>query len=441
MALSIVTVNVAQTNAPAPSTLQGTGALISQGGTNTAQGTKSLLTQLSDLTPLLAAARAITTITWSGGVATVTTAAPHGYTVGDVVGMVIAGTSPTAYSGSFTATITGAGAFTYPLASNPGAIATPGTYLLADESELLAMATTWFAQGTNLSVYVLELGEGTATEGVAALSTYITANPNTNQSGIYAYLVPREWDANSSFISFLASFENTTAKTYFFVTTTVGTYTNYTSLMKCVYMLIEAPGISALEFSCASNMWVMINYAPSSINLVTPFAYSYVYGVTPYPTVGNAALRTTLKTAHVNIIGLGTEGGITNTIILYGTFADGNPVNYWYSVDWVQINIDLDLANAIINGSNNPQNPLYYNQPGINRLQAVAQGTMNRGISFGLVFPPATVTAVPFAQYVIANPSDYPAGLYRGLGVTYTPLQGFTNITFNVQVTQFPAGL
>ena len=36
---SIVTVNVSQTIAPAPSTLQKTGAFISQGGTNTSAGT------------------------------------------------------------------------------------------------------------------------------------------------------------------------------------------------------------------------------------------------------------------------------------------------------------------------------------------------------------------------------------------------------------------
>ena len=440
MVLSIVTVNVAQTNAPAPSTLQSTGALISQGGTTLTPGTRGLLTQLADLTPLLTAAKSISTITWSANVATVTTAAPHGYTNGDVVGMVITGAVPAGYNGTFQATITGASTFTYPLGVNPGSNTTPGTYLLSDESELLAMATTWFAQGTNLGVYVLELGEGTATEGVTALTTYTTANPNTNQSGTYAYLVPREWDGNAAFLAYLASFENTTAKTYFFVTTTAGTYTNYTTLMKDVFWLIEAPGIPATEFSVASCMWVMLNYAPSSINRVPPFAYSYVFGVTPYPTVGNAAFRQTVKTANGNFIGLGSEGGITNTLILWGTFSDGNAVNYWYSVDWVQINIDLDLSNAIINGSNNPQNPLYYNQDGVNRLQAVAQRTMNRGVSFGLALPPATVAAISFATYVAANPSDYPKGIYKGFSVAYTPQLGFTSITFNVQVTQFPVG-
>ncbi len=118
---------------------------------------------------------------------------------------------------------------------------------------------------------------------------------------------------------------------------------------------------------------------------------------------------------------------------------DGNDFTYWYSVDWVQINVELDLANEVINGSNNPLAPLYYNQDGINRLQARAQATMNRGISDGLVLAPVSVAAIPFVTYVADNPSDYAAGTYNGLSVTYTPSRGFKSITFNVQVQNFPA--
>jgi hypothetical protein len=210
--------------------------------------------------------------------------------------------------------------------------------------------------------------------------------------------------------------------------------------MKCAVTLIEAPAAPGTEFSMAALFWVTLNYNPSPINLVTPTAFSFVVGVTPYPTAGNAALRATLKAAFVNLIVQAAEGGISNTAIFWGTTQDGHDFTYWYSVDWVQINIDLNLSNEIINGSNNPQNPLYYDQNGINRLQAKAQATMNSGVAFGLVLPPVTVTAVPFATYVRDNPGDYPAGVYNGLAVTYTPQRGFTNITFNVDVTGFPFG-
>ena len=61
----------------------------------------------------------ISTITWSGGTVTVTTASPHGLPTGTTSGTIY-GCTPSAYNGSYTFTRTGASTFTYPLASNPG---------------------------------------------------------------------------------------------------------------------------------------------------------------------------------------------------------------------------------------------------------------------------------------------------------------------------------
>jgi hypothetical protein len=520
----IVIVNVTQTIAPAPNNLQETGALISQGGTNTQPNTLSLLTQPLDLTPLLVAPAAITSLTWvgaatgtiasgtySGGLVTLTTSAPHTLAPGDevivsgatgtgsfaqingtfvcgsgttgstitytiatgltmtitggnfstggpVVNVVtasphglatgtqftvtIAGAVPTAYNGNYTATVTGPSEFAYPLASNPGSETTPGTYVPASAAELFSMVTTYFAQGFAASVYVLELGPTTAVQGIAAFQAYLIANPpsawTSQDPTLYAVVVPRAWDAVSQFIDLIADYESTTSTFYFFVTTTLSTYTSYTDLMKDVIALIEAPSISPTEFTIASIFYVWLGYDPSSVSAVTPFAFSEVAGVTPYPTKGNAALLQTLKNAGINVIGTGAEGGISNTILLWGTTMDGHDATYWYSVDWVQININLDLSNAIINGSNDPQAPLYYDQAGINTLQSVAQATMTRGVQYGLVLPPVNVTAQPFNVYVLANPSDYPEGVYKGLAVSYTPQRGFIQIVFNVNVTEFP---
>ena len=432
----IVTVNVTQTIAEAPNTLQKTGALVSQGATTGAVGSLTLLTQASDFTPLATPAKTITSITWSANVASVTTGAPHGFTNADTLRLTIAGATPTGYNGSFVCTITGASTFTYPLLTNPGGSSSAGTYIPASVAEVQSMVTTFFAQGTSVPVYVLEVGAGNATDAATYLTTWLTANPGT----VYAFLVPRGFDGNSTFLSLVASYENTTAKTYFFVTTTTGTYSAYTTLMKCVFALIEAPGIPSTEFTCAAAFWRVLSYNPSTTNQVGPTAFAFVFGVTPYPTMGNSVLLATLKAAFINVIQTGAEGGISDTILTYGTTKDGRDFTYWYSVDWVQINIELDLANEIINGSNNPQAPLYYDQNGINRLQARAQQTMANGVAYGLVLPPVFVTAVPFPQYVLQNPSDYPEGVYKGLAVVYTPQRGFTSIVFNVQVTDFPAG-
>src|SRR5437879_5962606 len=120
--MSIVTVNVSQTSAPAPSQQQSKGAIISQGGTTLAANATALLRSSADLTPILKGALAITTMVWSAGIVTVTTTAPHTIPVGQVLQLTITGATPLAYNGTFNATATGASTFTYPLVSDPGAM-------------------------------------------------------------------------------------------------------------------------------------------------------------------------------------------------------------------------------------------------------------------------------------------------------------------------------
>jgi hypothetical protein len=163
-----------------------------------------------------------------------------------------------------------------------------------------------------------------------------------------------------------------------------------------------------------------------------------LFGVTPVTL--SLTQQTALKAAFVNWVTTGAEGGISNKMQVWGTTGDGNDFLYWYSVDWVQINANLIISNTVINGSNTTSNPLYYNQTGINRLQASAQSVMNTAIGYGLALAPVKVTAVSFTTYVAENPSDYATGTYNGLAVTYTPSTGFTQITFNVTVSNFPIG-
>jgi hypothetical protein len=102
------------------------------------------------------------------------------------------------------------------------------------------------------------------------------------------------------------------------------------------------------------------------------------------------------------------------------------------------INGTLALAAAVINGSNNPTAPLYYNQAGINTLQKVLQSTVNNGISFGMILSPATVTAIPFVTYTAQNPGAYAAGTYGGLACTFVPARGFTAITVYLTASNIP---
>ena len=78
MANNIVTINVSRTVAPAPSTLQGTGAFVTNGGTATSNGTLSLLTELADLDDIIGTSKALASLSWATNVVTATTSAPPG---------------------------------------------------------------------------------------------------------------------------------------------------------------------------------------------------------------------------------------------------------------------------------------------------------------------------------------------------------------------------
>lgn len=461
MSNAIVVVNVSETLAALPSTLQASGAFVTQGGSNTTAQTLTFCASLAQLVSLLAAPVAISSLSWSGGVVTVTTSVPHGWTDADVIPVVIAGATPVGYNGTFTGTITGSNTLTYPLTGNPGSETIPGTVALFATTELQQMGTTFFAQGSSQGVFVLELGEGEPDAGVTAFTTWLTNN--TNPQIIYSYLMPREWDANSNFIALAGNYANPNSQTYFFVTTVYANRLAYTGL-KCVFAEVESPGIPATEFSLAAAFYVTLNYKPNSTNRVTPLSYSFVYGVTPYPLPGNQTTLGNLNTANVGFIGTGAEGGLSTSILFYGQLQDGNPFNFWFSADWTSINSNLNLSNEVINGSNNPLAPLYYDQNGINRLQNRTVQTVASAVSNGLSslpikatqLPAATFTAnfvaglyegynvvnaEPFLNYNQENPSDYSIGKYGGLAIVFTPSRGFKQIFVNLNVTNLIAGV
>lgn len=451
----IVTLRVSQTVAPVPLTLQQTGAVISQGATTLSQGQQAILTQDADLTPLLAAPLAISSIAWSGGTAVATTvAAIPGLTVGDTFVTELDGQTPAGYAGTVKGTVTGANTFSFPLAVNPGAETVPGTYTPPNQQELVSMVGEIFSQGTSQAVYVLELGAGDGASGPTALSTWIQGNPGV----FYAYLVPRLWDNQANFLNLARSLASNTGLTYFFTTTTTGTYAAYQGI-KSVYPFIESPGVGLTSFDCASNFisWLASNPGPG--NLATPMAWRFTFGTTPYPDQGNAALLAALDTALINYITTGAEGGINEDCIANGCLGDGNSAMYWYAIDWAQLNYKRNIANAIINAANNGA-PIDYDQHGINVLQDNAYDTTVDGIAFNLFNGTAAraslpqtqfisnledgdyvdqniTNAVPFLIYTQQDPSAYRSQKYGGFTQVIIPQEGLEAVVFNLDATQF----
>ncbi len=219
------------------------------------------------------------------------------------------------------------------------------------------------------------------------------------------------------------------------------TFSSYVGLKSCFYR-VKAPLDATTTFPVADAFALVLGSAPSPTNKLAPWAFRFVYGSVPYPLQGSDAA--TYKTNYVNYTATGAQGGIPNSNMLqWGTAGDGNDFSYWYSVDWMQINLQIGLANAIINGSNSAINPLYYNQNGINRLQYAAQAVANQAVNAGMLLTTSTtpiVAAIPFLTYTAANPNDYALGKYNGLSLNAVIAAGFKQINFALQVSQFVSG-
>lgn len=473
---AVVTVKVSIVEAPTPNSYQQTGALVSFGSTELVAPDTALLTQLSDLTPLLEPAMAVTNIAWASSVATATLAAPGNtdITVGDVVPMVLSGFTPAGYNGSYQCTFTAATTFTFPLTTNPGTVTVEGTATPQATIELQQMATTYFAQGNMGGPYVLELGYQTSfANKVTALNSWLTSNPFT----IYGFLLPREWGVSvvniTAIENLLKQHQNPEAMVYFWLTVTPTTMSTLGPTYKNVVQLVEAPSLTDPlqanltatdgEFTLAALLYNAITYRPSNTNRVAPMCFKYLYGVTMYPQKNNGPLLQSFKAANTNYVTNGAEGGIAFNMVYQGVTLDGHDYfNWWWTIDWVQINVNLDLSNAIINGSNNPLAPLYYNQDGIDQLQTVLVGTMGDAQTFGLALGrivstqldgpilqqaisagkyagACDVNAVPFINYSLTNPGDYKIGEYDGLSCLFIPARGFVHILVNVVATDLVA--
>lgn len=454
---AIATVTASVVLAQQPNNLQQMGALVTQGGTTETPGTATPVASLAALLSILAPSVALSSLAWSGGVVTATTTTPHGWGNGDVIPVVVAGAAPSGYNGTFTATITGASTFTYPLVGNPGAETTPGRVTLWAVTELTQMATTYFAGNGVPAVYVVELGEGQPDAGVTALEAFIS-EVNGTPAQIYAYEVPREWAANASYQAMTNNYTSPESMVYFFTTlANVGGAAAFAGA-KSVFAQVQSPNAPATEFSMSSPLGTVLSQNPSSSQKVPPLSYAPAYGVTPYPLQGNQSTFQALATANVGWIGTGAQGGISSNILFQGKLLSGVPWNFWYSTDWVQVQSAIALANEIINGSATSVNPLYYDQNGINRLQNRILKVFNQGVQNGLgngrvvstQLPIATfltnynagayngqlvVNAEPFLVYSQENPGDYAIGKYAGLSGIWIPGRGFQNVFFNIQAT------
>ena len=456
MGFNIVSESVTPVVPAAPSMLQKTGAIISQGGTTITPGTLQLITQASDLTSLTPTPLAVTSAAWAASVVTLTLTSATTWPVGTTLEITVAGFTPTGYNGTFLGTVATTTTITYPLAVSPGTETVAGTVMPAEVANIANLVSQFYAQGAGLSFYIYETGVTAIATAITALQTWLTNNP----SAVYLWLVPSTWDAQAGYLTLVELYTAATAKTYFITTTTVSNYTQYPVTAKSVLAMVNAPTAPATETrSAVSIFWQVLNNNPGAGGQVPPLNNRFAYALTPWTGLGIQTTLTAILAANVNVLLTGAEGGLSNIIIRGGRTMDGKQFGYWYAVDWVEINGGRAIAAEVINGSNTSLNPLVYNQLGINQLQSTLVGVMQQAISAGLALGNIVTTqlsqidfvnnfnnglyagqvvinAVPFAAYQLLNPTSYSIGQYGGLSVVFAPQLGFDSILVNITPTE-----
>ena len=455
----IVQINVSEQYAPEPNTLQQKAAIVSQGNTSFATGSLNYIADPSALAINLVGGTPITGAVWAAGVVTLTFGSAHGVALGTTTPIIVTAMTPTGYNGNFIATAATTDTLTYALAVDPGAESSFGRAVIGAGAWLVAADTTWWAQnGQQTGYFLFESGATTASGVLTAVDDFIEANPKTIYN--WGFLPGIDSDTVSAY-AFFNQYDTLTTLAKFYLPVSQLTYANWSAeTFKNVFAMIQSPNYGpATELDSIAYMAFITNIVPTPTNKLPPSSYAYLYGVTAYSGLTNA-LMTAFGDGNINYVSTGAEGGISNKILIQGDNLDGSPANVAYSIDWQQIQLNLDLSNSVINGSNSTINPLYYNQEGIDRLQAVAANTAARGIATGLALgqvilvqlDPTTfaqklssgeyagnfvINAVPFATYVAQNPSDYSQGLYGGFQASFVPQYGFKRIVFNLQATQF----
>jgi hypothetical protein len=187
----IVNLTAVVETAPVPSQLQQSGAIVSVGGTTLTPGTYQYCGNLAAINQISATSYAITSLSWASEEVTATVASGNLPSTGTQFTTTISGAAPTGYNGTYIATVASSTTFTYALASSPGTETTPGFYTISGTSPITYPATSFFAQGTAVGVYVLELGNVVGVDAqIATLDTWIETNPGV----FYGYLVPAAWD-------------------------------------------------------------------------------------------------------------------------------------------------------------------------------------------------------------------------------------------------------
>ena len=250
----------------------------------------------------------ISTMTWASSVVTVTTATPHGVASGAKILGLIAGVTPNGYNGTFTITSTGTSTFTYPLASNPGAVTIKG----AVSTEVPYVAVVNSINSFSLNVEIVSL------TWAASVVTVVTATPMGLTSGtvtgsIYG-VTPSGYNVSGVTFTYISanSFSYPLATNPGAVTVLGYTPFDSTSLAAYTGNGIVTPNLR--------NVTVSINNYPNTYNVSFINPLSQLVNIT--------ILWNTIATNYVSPISVATAASVAISNYINGITV-GQPINQY----------------------------------------------------------------------------------------------------------------
>lgn len=258
---------------------------------------------------------------------------------------------------------------------------------------------------------------------IAALKSYIDGGSTRN----YIYILPSSLYSYNGTAGLISQYSQPNDKLYFMLKvsddpSTSENFKRFSGLKSFVGVYDNGAATNSLTGAIAGKFSSSIFDIGPTLK-ASPLNYKTILGFN-YTELGKS-LQRSLNDSGVSF----ASSLVGNPVIMNGRCGDLRPFDYWYQWDLTAYNIDQKLTALLLNGINNPNYIVQYNQNGIDTVNATIVSTLNNMISegcvteFGATYDPATNTltnigftlAIDFYTYISVNPLDYQNEVYGGI--------------------------
>lgn len=290
------------------------------------------------------------------------------------------------------------------------------------EANLLEYLGTLGVDEASYNAWLLTAGAESTdfTEKLELLKEFI----DDGNKRCYIYALPKKLTTFSGTSGFTRGYIDTNSKRYFALEGDVDTDWNAYEGMKSVIAICNNGADESNDVVGA----ILGRFASSQFDIsaslkASPMNYKFVSGL-QFNELGSSAQR---KLIQSNVSFISSKAG--NTLIMNGRCMDSRAIDYWYQWDITAFNIETAIVTLLLNGVNNPNYVVQYNQNGIDTINASIVSTLNTMIGYGCVtefgatYNSATsaientgyILAVDYYSYIASAPADYQNEIYQGI--------------------------